>query len=222
MKLSILATARLSFPLATALAALLAAQSASAQNGTWLGTSGNWSAPGTWSGGTIADGTGFTANFTGVNITAAQTITLAAPQTIGNITFTDATTSSHNLTISGANILTLDVASGTPAINVTQADRTLSISSEVSGNDGLASTGPGVLSLSGTNTYSGVTNISAGRLAASSLGALGSTEGITIGGASGATLSSGATGLTITAPITTASTARHSVTRPPNAGLPKI
>jgi autotransporter-associated beta strand protein len=194
------------FAFATVNAILLTAPSARALDGTWLGASGNWNAPGTWSGGTIADGAGFTANFTGVNLTAAQTITLTAPQTIGNITFTDATTSSNDLVISGANILTLDVASGTPAINVTQADRILSISSVIAGNDGLATTGPGALSLSGTNTYSGVTNISAGRLAASSLGALGSTSGITIGGASAATLSSGTTGLTVTAPITTANT----------------
>lgn len=206
MKPSILSTARLSYSLATALAALLSAKSAIAQDGTWLGVSGDWNATSTWSGDIIADGVGSTANFTGVNIGAPQTITLTAPQTIGNITFTDATTASHDLTISGASILTLDVASGTPAINVTQAGRILSISSEVSGDDGLASTGPGVLSLSGTNTYTGITNISAGRLAASSLNALGGTTGITIGGASAATLSSGTSGLTIAAPITTANT----------------
>lgn len=155
--------------------------------------------------GTIADGAGFSANFTGVNIAAAQTITLSAPQTIGNITFTDETTSSHNLTIDGASVLTLDVALGSPVINVTQGTpRVLSISSEVAGTVGLTKSGAGVLSLAGENTYSGVTEITAGRLAASSLGALGSTSGITIGGASAAALSSGSSGLTITAPITTA------------------
>jgi fibronectin-binding autotransporter adhesin len=199
------------FPLASAIAALLSAQSASAQqDGTWLGNSGDWNDPATWSGGIIADGAGFTANFTGLNIPGARTITLTAPQTIGNITFTDETTSSHDLTISGANILTLDVATGSPEINVTQANRVLTISSEVAGNDGLKKSGGGVLSLSGANTYSGVTDITAGRLAASSLGALGSTSGITIGGASAATLSSGITGLTITAPITTANSGVNS------------
>jgi autotransporter-associated beta strand protein len=193
MKPRILNTARLSFPLATAIAALLSAQSARAADGTWLGTSGNWNAPATWSG-AIADGTGSTANFTGVNIIADQTITLTAPQTIGNITFTDDTTVSHNLTISGASILTLDVATGTPAINVTQANRTLTISSVVAGNDGLANVGPGTLSLTGANTYSGVTTISAGRLNLGNLTALGNTSGITIGGASPATLSTSVTG----------------------------
>jgi hypothetical protein len=48
-----------------------------AENGTWLGVNGNWSAAGTWSGGTVADGADFTANFTGVNITSNKTVTVA-------------------------------------------------------------------------------------------------------------------------------------------------
>jgi hypothetical protein len=145
----ILSTTRLALPLAAALAALVGARSASAADGTWLGTSGNWGDPGTWSGGTIADGTGATANFTGVDIAADQTITLAAPQTIGNITFTDATTASNNLLITGANALTLDVASGTPAINVTQSGRTLTIDSVIAGTVGLQKTGAGAFTLNG-------------------------------------------------------------------------
>ena len=110
-------------------------------NGTWLGITGNWSAPATWVGGVEADGTDFTANFTGVDINGARTITLDTARTIGNITFTDATTSSHDLTISGANTLTLDRTTGTPTIDVTQSGRTLTISSVIAGNDGLTKTG---------------------------------------------------------------------------------
>jgi autotransporter-associated beta strand protein len=207
MKLNILFTARLSVTLATALAALLSARSARAQDGTWLGASGNWNATGTWSGGIIADGIGSTANFTGVNITATQTITLGADRTIGNITFTDATNSSNDMVISGANKLTLAVASGSPVISVTNPDpRILSISSEVAGTQGLTKSGPGVLSLVGANTYSGVTSILNGRLAVSSTGALGSTSSIIIGTSNVTTLSSSASGLIVTAPITTANT----------------
>ena len=86
------------------------APAAHAADGTWLGNDGNWNATGTWSGGTIADGIGFTANFTGLDITANKTITLAADRTIGNISFTDLTTASNNLLITGANTLTLDVS----------------------------------------------------------------------------------------------------------------
>jgi autotransporter-associated beta strand protein len=207
MKLNILFTARLSVTLATALAALLSAQSVRAQDGTWLGASGNWNATGTWSGGIIADGIGSTANFTGVNITATQTITLGADRTIGNITFTDATNSSNDMVISGANKLTLAVASGSPVISVTNPEpRLLSISSEVAGTQGLTKSGPGVLSLVGANTYSGVTSILNGRLAVSSTGALGSTSSIIIGTSNVTTLSSSASGLIVTAPITTANT----------------
>lgn len=211
MKPSILSTSRLPFCLATALAALLVANTARAQDGTWLGTSGNWNATGTWSGGIIADGIGSTANFTGVNIAANQTITLGADRTIGNITFTDATNSSNDMVISGANKLTLAVASGSPVIGVTNPEpRLLSISSEVAGTQGLTKSGPGVLSLAGANTYSGVTSILNGRLAVSSLGALGSTSSIVIGTSNAVTLSSGTSGLIVTAPITTANTGVNS------------
>jgi|GEM_PF-5182835 len=113
---------------------------AQAADGTWIQTGAgpfDWGIAGNWSGSTIADGADFTAFFT-PNITAAQTVNLAAPQTIGNITFTDSTTSSNDLTISGANILTLDRTDATkPTINVTQAGRILIIDSVIAGSDGL-------------------------------------------------------------------------------------
>ena len=136
----------------------------SATGSTWLGTSGNWDDPGIWSGDTIANGIGSTASFTGVDIAADQTITLNGNRTIGNIVFTDAVASSHNLTISGANTLTLDVDSAAPVINVTQADRALTVSSVIAGNEGLQKAGSGTLTLSANNTYSGTTTISAGTL----------------------------------------------------------
>ena len=151
---------------ALCLAAALWAAPAFAADGTWLGTTGNWSATGTWSGGTIADGPDFTAFFTGVDITADQTITLDTARIIGNITFTDDTTSSNNLTISGANTLLLDVTTGSPTIDVTQSGRTLTIDSLIGGSDGLTKSGAGTLILSGANNYIGTTTISAGELVA--------------------------------------------------------
>lgn len=144
---------------------LFAVSYASAQNtsGTWLGNGSAWNVSGAWSGGTIADGTGYTANFIGVDITGDVSMALGANRTIGNITFTDDTTSSHNLSLTG-NILTLDVSSGAPSIDVTQSGRTLMISSIIAGNDGLTKNGVGTLRLSGDNTYTGGTVISAGTL----------------------------------------------------------
>jgi endo-1,4-beta-xylanase len=135
-----------------------------AAGGTWLGTSGNWDEPSIWTSGIIANGADSTASFTGANIAADQTIALNGSRTIGNIVFTDATTSSHNLTISGADTLTMDVASGAPVINVTQADRRLTVSSLIAGNKGLQKSGAGALTLSGDNTYSGSTAINGGTL----------------------------------------------------------
>jgi len=154
-------------------AGALSVTSLHAVDGTWLGATGNWNAGSTWSDGIIAEGTDGTANFTGVDINTDRIITLGADRTIGNITFTDATTSSNNLTISGGNILTLDRTAGIPVIDVTQADRTLTISSQISGSDGLQKNGLGTLALSGTNNYTGGTNISAGTVIASVAGSLG-------------------------------------------------
>lgn len=135
-----------------------------AVGGTWLGTSGNWDDPGIWSGGTIANGADSTANFTGVDIGADQTISLNGNRTLGNIAFTDASNSSHDLTLSGTDTLTLDVSGGSPIINISQADRRLTVSSVVAGDEGLQKAGPGTLILSGSNTYTGTTTISDGTL----------------------------------------------------------
>jgi fibronectin-binding autotransporter adhesin len=146
----------------------LLAEVVQAQTSTWLGNSGNWSDTttpgGVWTGGTPADGADNTANFTGINIIAAKVVTNDTARTIGNITFTDATTS-HDLTITGSSALTLARNSGTPTIDVTQNGRTLTISCPVEGSNGLQKTGAGILIFSGTNnTYSGTTTLTAGTL----------------------------------------------------------
>ena len=150
---------------------LLAISYVHAQNGTWGGTavpaagttSSNWTDINMWTGGTIADGADFNANFTGIDIAGAKTVSLnGVDRTIGNITFTDATTANNNLTISG-NILTLDRTDATkPNINVT--NQTLTISSQISGNDGLQKIGAGTLILSGSNNFTGGLELNAGTL----------------------------------------------------------
>jgi uncharacterized repeat protein (TIGR02543 family) len=145
-------------------------------DGTWLPTTGGthaWGNATNWLGGTVARGADRTASFT-PNITAAQTVNVDAPTTIGTITFTDSTTSSHNLTISGANVLTLARSPGSPIIDVTQSGRTLTISSQISGADGLQKNGAGTLTLSGNNDYTGITTVSAGSITAAHNNALGS------------------------------------------------
>lgn len=160
-----------------------------AVTGTWINTATQpsiWGDSANWSGGTIADGADFTANFTANIVPAVNpyTVTLDTSRTIGNITFTDSTTNSHDLAISGANILTLDRSDATkPTINVTQASpRRLTISSTIAGNDGLQKTGTGDLVMSGANTFTGGVDLAAGRIVifdnaneASNLGAAGNT-----------------------------------------------
>ena len=135
-------------------------------DGTWITDgNGNWSDTANWDLGTVADGLDKTAFFTKNITTATRVVTLDVSRSIGNITFTDSTTSSNDLTISGANTLTLDVTTGKPLINVTQTgNRQLSINCVISGSDGLQKNGPGILNLGGANTYTGMTVVNDGLL----------------------------------------------------------
>jgi fibronectin-binding autotransporter adhesin len=135
-------------------------------DGTWITDgNGNWSDPANWQASTVADGLDKTAFFTKNITTTTRVVTVDAARTIGNITFTDSTTPSNDLTISGSNALTLDVTTGKPLIDVTQtANRQLSINCMISGSDGLQKNGPGILNLGGTNTYTGMTVLNDGLL----------------------------------------------------------
>ena len=100
--------------------------------GTWNTTTLNWDSG---LGAHVAwDNAG---NDTAVLGGADGTVTLGEPITAGGIT------SSSTSTISGASALTLDVISGSPIVDVTA--NTLTISSDIAGNDGLRKTGAGPL-----------------------------------------------------------------------------
>lgn len=172
-------------------------------DGTWSADSdGNWSDAVNWTGSTVADGVGFTATL-GDFITENRIITLDSARSIGNITTLDAT---NDFTISGADILTLDVSSGSPTINTLEG-RTLTIDTPIAGDEGLTKTSSGTttgtLILGGDNTYTGDTTLNAGTLGVTHNNALGSTTGKTIiNGGNGTTgftlsLSSATTDLTI-------------------------
>lgn len=166
---------------------LVISSAAEAVDGTWItNASANWGATANWSGGTIADGAGFTANFT-ANLTPARVITLDSNRTIGNIIFTDSATSDSNLTISGANVLTLDAGAGTtPEINVTQSARILTIASQLSGSQGFRASGPGTLVLNNASTgstLSGNVGINSGITQLFAAGAAGTGDFLMNGGA---------------------------------------
>jgi len=170
----------------TAVCSLLAAMAATgahAASGTWTqisagSASGTWVDSGTssWAGGIVADGSGFTADFSTLDITANSTVTLGAPRTIGNLIFADTGTStagSWTIAGTGANVLTLAGTTPTVTVNGMNNNSLVTISATVEGTSGLTKSGSGLLALSGTNTYTGGTTISAGSLRALSNTAFG-------------------------------------------------
>lgn len=180
-------------------------------DGTWNNTTTttglSWSTPGNWLGGTVADGADFTANFNTLNISAGTvTVNLDSAQTIGNLIFGDTNTSTAGSWVlanngTAANILTLDVTSGSPTITVNAlgTSATVTISAVIAGNDGLTKDGAGVLVLSGANTFTGGLNITGGTVniggnVDSALGAAGGTVTLNNGGTLRTTTDSGTTG----------------------------
>ncbi len=153
--------------------------SCASTDGSWnTDLAGDWTDITKWTGGAnYASGADATATFGNV-ITQNRTITLNTGITIGHISALDST---HNYTISGANILTLDTTTGIPSISVGTAGRTLTISSEIQGSDGLNKIGAGILRLPGANSYSGGTTLTAGTLSFAN-GSLDTTGNITLAG----------------------------------------
>ncbi|MCX6879523.1 MAG: autotransporter-associated beta strand repeat-containing protein [Verrucomicrobia bacterium] len=190
---------RLSFPLAAAIAALLAAPSAIAatyywdNNGTTAGygtASGTWTVPtvSQWSTsnvGTAAPGASITTvttdalNFgNGATGLGAGTITVTGSVSSGNMTFASG---SGAIILSGGTINFWT----TPVITVNNASDT--VGSVLAGAaTSLTKAGTGTLLLSAANTYTGVTTVNAGTLALSASGSLNAASNVSI--AAGATL----------------------------------
>lgn len=164
--------------------------------GTWTngGATGDWSLAGNWSGsGTLPpQAAGDSAIF---GATAPGTVNLDGSQTVGGLTFNNA--SAFTLSSSDGSTLTLDnvgagatltVTTGAHSIlNALALNDNLAVTassgaqitiagdiSQVSGTQALTKSGPGTLVLSGSNTYSGGTSVSAGVLQFNNLAALGS------------------------------------------------
>ena len=147
--------------------------SATTIHGRWnVDADGNWSDAANWLDSLIANDANSNVYLANV-IMADRTITLDSARTIGNIIAQD---TDRNYTISGANVLTLEVNIGKPIIDVI-GSRTLTISSVVAGNDGLQKNGAGTLVLNATNTFTGNTTVSGGMLSIGGNATAGSTLG---------------------------------------------
>ena len=145
---------------------------AAATDGFWVGKGAQafnqaiWGGVANWQpSGQLANGVGATAYFTNTFLNGYVS-TYNVTRTIGNIWFTDpANANDFTVAIStGNNIMTLQVNSGFPTMNVTQLERTLTVQTIIAGTQGLAKIGPGTLVLTNANTYTGTTICSNGTL----------------------------------------------------------
>src|SRR5215831_5078931 len=102
---------KLSIVAGLVLALFAVSSSSNAANGTWTATGGgNWSTPGNWAAGTIADGPDGIANFATLDILSDVTVSLDTTRTNGSLVFADTDTntpagwilSGSALTLSGA------------------------------------------------------------------------------------------------------------------------
>ena len=128
-----------------------------AADGTWTQTvNGVWDDTGNWTSGMVADGSGFSANFT-ADITANRSVFPYAAKTIGNIYVNDPGTPFNYSINDGSNAFTLAVAAGSPLINCMTRLNLLPV---VYGTAGFTKLGPGVLNLGVTsNLISGPVNL---------------------------------------------------------------
>ncbi len=141
-------------------------------NRVWVGA-GNQTFPEAIWGGVLNWTTGVAAN--GANTIATlgnsfnngYTCALSFAPTIGRLVYNDPANANDFIIRNNASnfLLTLDVTSGLPSINVAQADRTLVIEPRIGGNDGFAKNGPGrVVLANGNSIYTGPIQINAGLL----------------------------------------------------------
>jgi fibronectin-binding autotransporter adhesin len=139
--------------------------------GTW-GTSAFWSTDATGSSAgantpiTSTDDVNFGTAGSGFS-TTSSTVTISGTQSVNNITFGAGNTA--NLTLSGGTSLTL----GSSSTITNNSASNLTIATVLAGTAGFTKAGTGTLTLSGNNSYSGTTTVSAGTLIVSNNSALG-------------------------------------------------
>ncbi len=155
------------FPVIISLA--LTSGFATADNGVWTSpAAGDWSESTNWSAGTIADGSGFGADFSTLDPASILAVSLDSPRTLSSLVFGDSDigTAGGWLLDNNAdplNLLTLDGAS-TITVNALGTGMTAEINAGVASSGGLTKAGPGQLSLTGENSISGSVTVDEGKL----------------------------------------------------------
>ena len=116
-----------------------------------------------WSGGTIASGSGNTADFSTLTLGASRVVTLDGTRSIGNLIFGDqGNTYNWTLNTGSGGPLMLTTSSASPTIMV--KNRTTALGLVLAGSAGMTKIGSGNLSLTTSNTFSGGTVVSNGVL----------------------------------------------------------
>jgi autotransporter-associated beta strand protein len=139
-------------------------------SGTWTNPAGGlWNTEANWLGNVVATGSGSTANFNTLDITADTTVNLDSVRAIGNLDFGDTnTTSAAGWTLSDngtpGNVLILAGTTPTITVNALGDTKTATISAAITGSSGLTKSGPGTLTLTAANSYTGATTVSEGTL----------------------------------------------------------
>ncbi len=165
--------------IAGSIAGLLGIHCAYADSGIWtnVSTGGLWSDPANWSAGIVADGSGFTADFNTIDIVSDNTVHMDGPYTLTSLIFgdTDTATAANWIVDNNGvgNVLTLAGAGASIAVNNLGIGKTATISAVIGGTTAWSKAGIGTLVLSGANSFTGATTISAGTLQMSGAGTLG-------------------------------------------------
>jgi autotransporter-associated beta strand protein len=128
-------------------------------NGVWIANAdGNWSEPARWSGGVVANGQSFQADFSTINITANRTVTLDSPRSIGSLRFGD-TSGSQTWTVAAIEDGRLKLDSGSATLPTIHVATPTTLAVPLEGTNGFAKTGTSTLMLSGNNALTGTVNI---------------------------------------------------------------
>ncbi len=137
----------------------------------WTNTAGGtWPVPANWNVGAVGNGSGVTADFSTLTLTANTTVLVGSPETIGTLVFGDQG-NAFGWTLNGSGPLTLDAGATVPSIVVN--DQSITVATPMAGTNGLIKAGTGTLVLTGAETYTGNTTVNGGNLT------------LTIGGAGG-------------------------------------
>ena len=184
----------LSMPLAMLVVlGLLATPASAAGTYSWTGGGGNtsWSTTGNWASGTAPTGSTNTLVFSG-SLGTTNTNTVSS-LSLSNLTFASGasafTLSGSSITLSSGTISSLSSNLQTVNLGIelvgsnlvtSAANRAIVLGGNIVGSGSLNKTGAGVLTLSGSNSYTGATNVTTGTLALGSNTALGSATAVTV------------------------------------------